>query len=102
MEISDETIRGSLRLIGNDDLLKRCAKGHFNKQALPIAQAELERRGLDVSEDAIARMETREEEDNNAIHRRQKSTAKRFALRLFLGILGTASAGVAAFLVALR
>ncbi|WP_146092819.1 hypothetical protein [Xanthomonas arboricola] len=101
MEISDETIRSSLRLIGDDDLLKRWSKGHFNEQALPIAQAELERRGLDVSEDAIARMKAREEEDKNAIRRRQKSAAKRFALRLFLGVLGTAVAGVAAFLVAL-
>ncbi|CEL40540.1 hypothetical protein XACJK4_2790006 [Xanthomonas citri pv. citri] len=102
MEISDETIRGSLRLIGDDDLLKRWAKGHFNEQALPIAQAELERRGLDVSEDAIARMETREEEDKKAIRRHQKLTAKRFALRLFLAVLGTAIASVATFLVALR
>ncbi|MFA1825056.1 hypothetical protein ABFU56_08955 [Xanthomonas campestris pv. campestris] len=102
MEISDETIRGSLRLIGDDDLLKRWVKGHFSEQALSIAQAELERRGLDVSEDTIVRMETREEEDNNAIRRRQKSTAKRFALRLFFGILGTAIASIAAFLVALR
>ncbi|MEB1942655.1 hypothetical protein VDR83_12375 [Xanthomonas campestris pv. campestris] len=102
MEISDETIRGSLRLIGDDDLLKRWAKGHFNEQALPIAQAELERRGLDVSEEAVARMEIREEDENNAIRRRQKSTAKRFALQLFLGVLGIAITAVAAFVVGLR
>ncbi|UKE57725.1 hypothetical protein [Xanthomonas translucens] len=102
MEISDETIKGSLRLIGDDDLLKRWSKGHFNEQALPIAQAELERRGLDVSENAVARMKIREEEDNIAIRRCQKSTAKRFVLRLFSGILGTAITAIAEFLVAAR
>lgn len=100
MEISDDTIRSSLRLISDDDLLKRWSQGQFSDQASPIALAEIERRGMDVSTGAVQRMKQRETLDDKAVRRRQKAVVSRVAWRLILGVIGTAGAAIAALFFA--
>ena len=100
VEISDDTIRSSLRLISDDDLLKRWSQGQFSDQASPIALAEIERRGMDVSTGAVQRMKQRETLDDKAVRRRQKAVVSRVAWRLILGVIGTAGAAIAALFFA--
>ncbi len=99
MEVSDETLWKSFRNMSDEELTRRWQVQLFTDEAWPIAKAEIDARGLDVSADAFARVQAQDREDTQAIKRRQVATTKRMLVRLVLGIMGVAASAIAALVL---
>ncbi|KRA72998.1 hypothetical protein ASD78_15460 [Lysobacter sp. Root667] len=93
MDVSTETLRKSFREMPDNQLVKRWRDQSFTEDALPIAKAEIEARGLDVSTAAIDRVREEEREQDQAIRRRQVGYAKEIGLS-FLVRSGLVGAGI--------
>ena len=98
MEISEETQKSSFQAMGDEDLIRRW-NGELTEMARSVAKSEIESRGLDVSGQAFEHLLAQDHEDNLAIKRRQRTTIFKMVIRLFLGILATAGAAIAALIL---
>lgn len=56
MEVSVETLRTTIGALNDEELLKRWGAQLFSDDALPVAEAELTKRGLDFSPANIERV----------------------------------------------
>lgn len=94
MGIDTETLKNSFRNMDDAALLRRW-HGELTDEARPIAKAEIEARGLNVTEQAFAELKRQDIEDIQANNRRQKAVVLRFLFRLAMGILATAGGAIA-------
>lgn len=94
MEVDTETLKSSFRNMDDGALLRRW-HGELTDEARPIAKAEIEARGLDVTEQAFAELKKQDIEDIQANRRRQKRVVLRILFRLAMGILATAGGAIA-------
>lgn len=95
VEISQETLEKSFSSMADDELLRRWKAQLFTDEARPVAEAEVQRRGLDVSDQAFQRLQEQDLEDRAANRRRQKRVVSRILFRVVMGILGTAGGAIA-------
>lgn len=94
MDVDIETLKSSFRNMDDGTLLRRW-HGELTDEARPIAKAEIEARGLNVTEEAFAELKRQDILDGKANRRRQKAVVLRFLFRIVMGVLAAAGGAVA-------
>jgi len=94
MEIDTATLRISFENMQDDQLLRRW-HGPLTDEARLVAQQEIERRGIEVSNQAYSRLLANDEDDKTANRRRQKKYILGVLLRVVLGIFAAAGSAIA-------
>lgn len=99
MDVSLETLRKAIGELPDDELLKRWELRLFTDEALKVAEAEIEKRGLDTSAANLEHIHLEEFASRQAFRSRNWRKARRILFFLLMSIISVIGGTIVALVL---